>query len=191
MIGRRALLAAAIVLAGCEDHAPPSKDPPPRPGAASAAASDSAAAPGSAAAPAISASAAAPKGESDLAGTWEGAYEAKKGVISLPPKVKDKALAADDGKKASGAGTIEITIADTGEVKGSGKGALGVSTITGKIEETMLRATLLPEDPRAPGAMTGVLVGTRKGDVIKAEIHAAGPDATVVREASFELKKKK
>jgi hypothetical protein len=125
-----------------------------------------------------------------MAGTWEGRYEAKKGSVSLPPKVKDKALAADEGKTAVGPGTLELVIGPDGELHGKGRGALGACTLIGKAEEGTVRATLNPDDPRADGAMTGVFVGVRKGDVIRGEIHVAGPDATMVREASIELKRK-
>ena len=136
-------------------------------------------------------SAAPPTGEGEsLAGVWEGHFEAKKGSVSLPPKVKDKALAADEGKAAVGPGTVELVIGPKGELRGTARGALGACTLSGRAEEGMVRATLNPDDPRDPGAMTGVLVGVRKGDVIRGEIHVAGPDATMVREAAVELKRK-
>lgn len=185
---RRAVLAAVLLLLGCDRGAPdkPSQSPPPRSitSAASSASAETPAPP-----PTLSASASAP-GPDTIAGAWEGAYDAKKGVVALPPKVKDKGLAADDGKTAVGAGKIEITIGPTGDVRGKGSGALGASTLTGRAEGGMLRATLLPDDPRANSAMTGVLIGMIKGDTIHAEIHVAGPDGTVVREAQLDLKKK-
>ena len=184
MIPRRlSIFAAAIILSAC-DAAPdrPDRAPPPRPASPSASAS----AP-SAPSAAPTATAAADRGP---AGTWTGAYEAKKGTVTLPPKVKDKALAADDGKKMAGAGTIEIIIGDDGDVRGKLTGALGACTITGKTEKSMIRASVMPDDPRAPNAMTGVLVGMIKDDVIKADVRVAGPDATVVREAPVELERK-
>jgi hypothetical protein len=138
----------------------------------------------------VTATAAAPAPGGALAGTWEGRYEAKKGSVGLPPKVKDKALEADDGRVAAGAGTVTLTVTADGELRGTGSGALGACTFTGKIEDGTLRATMSPEDPRAPGAMTGILVGALKGDAIQGEIKAAGRDGTLVREAAIELKKK-
>src|SRR5262245_55568216 len=61
---------------------------------------------------------------SALAGTWEGTYDAKKGSVEMPKKVKDPARSKDDGKAASGHGTITITISPSGDVSGTGKGAL-------------------------------------------------------------------
>ena len=189
-----ALVLALVACNSAPDR--PDKDPPPRPPASTLAST-----PGSATPPAASgsasgsapgpASATAPQGEaSSLAGTWEGSYDAKKASVSLPPKVKDKGLAGDNGKTAVGAGSIELFIGQNGEVRGKGRGALGACTLTGRAEEGMVRATLMPDDPRAEGAMTGVLVGALKGDAIHGELHVAGPDATLVREATIELKKK-
>lgn len=187
---KRCVLALALALASCNSApARPDKEPRPRP-PAPASASAAIAAPPSPSAAALT-SAAPPRVEGDsLAGVWEGRFEAKKGSVSLPPKVKDKALAADEGKTAVGPGTLELFIGESGELRGTGRGALGACTLSGRAEEGMVRATINPDDPRAEGAMTGVLVGVRKGDVIRGEIHVAGPDATMVREATIELKKK-
>ena len=59
-----------------------------------------------------------------------------------------------------------------------------------KIDSKMLRASFVPDDPLAPRAMTGVLIGVVKDGVIQAELKAAGPDAMLVRQAAFDLKKK-
>jgi hypothetical protein len=123
-------------------------------------------------------------------GAWSGKYDAKKGSVTLPPKVKDKALAADDGKASSGAGTVDLTVSEGGELKGKASGALGACTLVGRAEDGMIRATVNPDDPRAPNAMTGVLVGKLTGDKIVGELRVAGPDATVVRESKIELTKK-
>jgi hypothetical protein len=185
---RSAVLLAAALLGACGRDAPdkPPQDPPPRPAAASASPAPSAA---PAPPPTVSAGVAAP-GLDAIAGAWEAPYDAKKGTLELAPKVKGKEVGADDGKTAVGAGKIEITIAPNGDVRGKGSGALGASTLTGRAEGGMLRATLFPDDLRAKNAMTGVLIGVIKGDAIHAEIHVAGPDGTMVREAQIELKKK-
>jgi hypothetical protein len=125
-----------------------------------------------------------------LAGAWEGKYEAKKGRVDMPKNIKDDARNADDGKAASGPGTVELTIAADGEVTGKSHGALGAAGVRGMIDGKMLRASFVPNDPLALRAMTGVLVGIVKGDVIEAELRVAGPDALVVRQANFEIKKK-
>jgi hypothetical protein len=116
-----------------------------------------------------------------------GSYDAKKGEVHLPPKVKDKALAADDGKASSGPGSIELTIGPSGEVRGKTSGALGPGTLTGHAEGSTLRASIWPDDTTAMG---GTLMGERKGDVLACELHVSGPDATVIRTSTFELKRK-
>jgi hypothetical protein len=179
-------LAIALTLTACES-APekPGREPPPRPAAqASATASASAAQP---APPALTAQA-APNGAT---GAWEGRYEAKKGEVALPPKVKDKAIAADDGKVASGPGTVEITIAASGDIRGKVSGALGPATVTGKLDGEMIRAGVQPDDPFASHAMTGILVGSVKGESLACELHVAGPDGTQIREAKIDLSRKK
>jgi hypothetical protein len=181
----RALAPCSLFLAIAACDAPPARTDPPAPSAgaqASASAPKIASAAPSASAPAVPAD--------PFAGTWEGRFEAKKGSVTLPAKVKDKALAADDGKAAVGEGKVEITIGPRGEVRGRASGALGACTLSGKAEEGALRVRLEPEDPRADGAMSGVLLGTFEGELIKGEIQVSGPDATRVRTAAVELKRK-
>jgi hypothetical protein len=128
---------------------------------------------------------------SELAGAWEGRYDAKKATIALPPKVKEGAFNADDGKAAAGPGAVEVTVLASGDVQGKLTGALGAATITGRLDGSMVRASVRPDDPYAPHAMSGVFIGERKGDVIACELHVAGPDGTVIRESLVELRRKK
>ncbi|XXX75709.1 hypothetical protein WMF30_49475 [Sorangium sp. So ce134] len=190
------LLSLAIaLLAACEESPPrpgePERpaQPQPQPSAASAppAASSSAAELPAAGAPG---DAGAPAGTPAWQGTWEGRYDAKKGSVVLPPKVKDAVRQKDDGKQATGPGTVTLTIEPSGELKGTAKGALGDATLVGKVEDGMVRASVFPEDPRAPSAMTGILVGELKENVIEGRIRMAGPDAMLVRESAVTLKKK-
>jgi hypothetical protein len=78
-----------------------------------------------------------------------------------------------------------------GEIRGKLGGALGAASITGKVDAGTFRAMVRPDDPSAPNAMTGILVGEKKGDAIACELHVAGPDGTVIREATLELTRKK
>ena len=110
----------------------------------------------------------------DLAGAWEGRYEAKKGSVTLPSKIKDKAFGADDGKVAIGRGSIELAILANGDIRGKASGALGAAAISGKVDGEVIRAVVQPDDPTAANAMTGILVGGRKGETIACELHVAG-----------------
>jgi len=141
-------------------------------------------------APTASATAAAPVEPPGLAGTWEGRYDAKKGEVEMPPKFKDKVRSKDDGKMALGPGTLSITIGPDGELKGKTEGALGAAALSGKVEGDDVRATFFPEDALAKDAMFGIVQGKRKDDKIVARIRVASGDASVVREAEIELKKK-
>ncbi|AUX26592.1 uncharacterized protein SOCEGT47_071620 [Sorangium cellulosum] len=108
----------------------------------------------------------------------------------LPPKVKDVVRKKDDGKLATGKGTVTLTIEPSGELKGKAKGALGDASLVGKTEDGMVRASVFPDDPRAPNAMTGILVGKLKGEVIEGELRVTGPDAMLVRESPVTLRKR-
>ena len=166
--------------------------PPPGAGTTTAAASAPVAAPSlgpsSRAAPSATATAVA---TGDWSGSWVGSYDAKKGAVLLPAKVKDKALAADDGKSAVGQGSIEITVLPSGDVRGTISGALGKGAITGKVDGSTLRTVVNPDDLQAANAMTGIFIGDGKGQVIRCELRVASPDATVIREATVELTRKK
>ena len=191
MICRSAVAVTLLALSalGCESKPDlPEKGPPPLPARPSA--TVEAAASGSAG-PAASAALAAP-GETSLAGTWEGSYDARKGAVVLPDRVKDKTRGNDDGKLMSGPGKVELTVAPGGEVRGKATGALGEARLTGKLDEAgaYLSASWYPEDATKPNAMTGVLLGPIKDGVITAMIRVAGPDAVLVREAKVELKKR-
>lgn len=183
----------AVALASCDaETGPPRGVAPPATAAQEAPAAT--AAPEPTAAPSASAGgedAGADGGPSvaDVAGSWEGSYQAKKGHVGMPSGVQDPARKADDGKQRSGPGSVKITVKPDGDVEGKSQGALGDATIRGKIDGKMLRASFVPDDMTAPQAMTGVLVGIVKGDTIEAELRVAGPDALLVRQANFPIKK--
>lgn len=129
-------------------------------------------------------------GAAAMTGTWEGRYDAKKGSLVLPPKVKDTVRTKDDGKTAIGRGIITLRIEPDGELRGTAKGALGDATITGKVDGEMIRASVYPDDPRGEHAMTGILVGMLKDGSIRAELRVTGPDAVLIRESDVELRPK-
>lgn len=188
MLRTPSLIALAFTLTAC-DPAPTTArdhDPPTEPSTTT----DTTLDPAATASASASADADAGSGAEALAGVWEGNYDAKKGRVSMPTDVKDPARNVDDGKQAAGAGSVEITIRPDGDVTGKSQGVLGPSLVRGKIDGKMLRSSFVPADPLAPRAMTGVLVGLVKGDTIVVELRVAGPDAVIVRQANFELKKR-
>jgi hypothetical protein len=189
--------AALLLLVGCKSSSEgPDRSPPPRPATEASAANPPSPASAANAPSAVTAASGAPASadgamKSALAGTWKGAYDAKKGSVEMPAKVKDKPRASDDGKAMAGPGKVELEVAADGNVRGKASGALGDATLSGKLDEAagVLRASWFPTDPSAPNAMTGVLIGLLKEGSIQAEIRVAGPDATLVREAKLELKR--
>jgi hypothetical protein len=188
--GARRWLLVAVLVVGC--NAPPGKperdpSPPSRPPSSAAAASSSADVP-----VACDVSSAAPAATPDgITGAWIGHYDAKKGTVTLPAKVKDKAFAGDDGKTSVGPGTVDLSVLPSGEVRGRMSGALGGAAVAGRVDGTMIRAVVRPDDPMANSAMTGIFVGEHKGDTIVCELHVAGPDGTTIRESSVELTRPK
>lgn len=180
----------ALALAACDDAPPPPRDLDPAPPSTS---------PSSPSPADTTTASAATSAASDpdagihldaIAGTWTGKYDAQKGRVAMPTDVKDAARAGDDGKQMAGPGSVEISIAADGDVTGKSQGALGPAIVRGKIDGKMLRSSFVPENPLATRAMTGVLVGIVKGDTIVVELRVAGPDALLVRQSNFELKKK-
>lgn len=191
---RAAIMAAALAVGACaEEKGKPATVTEPNQAEKSAAPETTAAAPTTSGAVAPSASQSASQAAAEpgsASGTWEGSYNAKKGTVELPSKVKDKVRARDDGSVAVGAGSVTLTISPDGELSGKASGALGDATLRGKAEGEMVRASVFPDNPALPSAMTGVLVGMLKDGVIRGQIRVAGPDATIVRESPIELKRK-
>jgi hypothetical protein len=186
---KRAFLLVALSVAACESK------PDPQPVISTAKPAVSApivasAAPSSSASPAASGASSAQAGAtSPFAGVWEGRYEAKRGVVTFPDKVTDKGWGSDDGETGIGAGAIKLTIGADGEALGTLDGALGASTVNGITDETGVRAAISP-DESGPKAMRGVLSATLEKGALKGTLRVSGENAKVVREASFELKKR-
>ncbi len=128
--------------------------------------------------------------DSVLVGTWEGKYDAKKGEVGMPPRVEDKARAKDDGKIATGAGTVTIIIGKDLELAGTSEGALGTAKLRGKVDGDDVRAAFDPVDVQDKHGMFGIVSGKRKDDQIEAVIRVASGDALVVRESNIVLRRK-
>lgn len=171
------LFGLVLVVGGCDE----TKKPTPTPIATtSATVGVSATASASAAA-----SAAAP--DPAKAVKWTGTYESKHVVLETPEKVKDVTWKNDDGTKAVGKGQLSMTVND-GSIAGDATGPLGPQKLTGVLDGTTLRLSLIPADPTSAHSMTGSGVGELKDGVISGKLRCAGPKAVVVREMSFELK---
>jgi len=176
-----AALAFAVATTSCSK----SDGPKAQPSATASAAVSAPVASGSTAPAASGAAAPAVAGNG-----WSGDYTAKKAAIELPDKVKDQTWKRDPGDKNVGPGKLTIAVVD-GVVTGSASGALGDQLISGTLEGKALKLTLLPKNATAPEAMTGTAVGELGSASITGTIKCSGPDAVMIREASFELKASK
>lgn len=116
-------------------------------------------------------------------GDWQGRFEAALFRIELPSGgVKE--WKTDDGKQASGAGELSLTVSADGTVSGSAKGALGELTVSGRFEGDRAALTLVPA---TPGGFQGVVLATRDGDTLKGTLNASSGDSLQVRRAEVTL----
>jgi hypothetical protein len=169
------LLGLVMVAGGCDE----TKKPTPAPIATTSAPV--------AVSASASASASAPAPDPAKAAKWTGTYESKHVTLETPEKVKDVTWKKDDGTKAVGKGQLSMTVKD-GTIAGDATGPLGPQKLTGVLDDTTLRLSLVPADPTSAHSMTGSGVGELKDGVISGKLRCAGPKAVVVREMSFELK---
>lgn len=153
--------------------------------------SSSSTSPGTSSSSSTSANAsAAPTSHSPLAGKWIASFEAKKAKVAQDPGVADPAWAKDDGSQVSGAGTIEITVAEDGTVSGKLSGSLGDGIITGMAEEKGVTGTFTPASTEA-SAMHGTFVLELASDKLTGTLRASSGDARVVRSAALSFSREK
>lgn len=171
------LLLCAMALVACE------KSTPTEPSPVKPTASASAAAAPTASAQVAPAAAAAGKATS-LAGTFQAALrKSTTGKKEGAPSGWEK----DDGKRFTGAGTVQLSVAADGTVTGTLKGALGDLNLSGRLDGDELRAALLPGGTDVTQIQNGFLSLKREGDGWKGQLSCASGDALLLREAQLEL----
>ncbi|MEJ7733754.1 MAG: hypothetical protein WKG00_31735 [Polyangiaceae bacterium] len=185
-----AVVAFLAAMSACNEPQPTPAASSAAPSAASAAAVVASAS-GSASPSASAAGSAAvgPQGLNALAGTWSGAYDARKGEIAQPDGVKDKHWKKDEGKTNVGAGTLTVRIGPDGVVEGEAKGPLGAQVLEGNTDGKVVGLRVRPKDPLASDGFSGTLVALPKDGALKGELKVAGPTADVIRHSTIELKK--
>lgn len=164
------LTLALLVVAACQNT--PKSEPTPN---ASSVPASSAAAP----------SPPAPKAPSKawFEGAWRGAFQAELFRMEVPAGgVKE--WKTDDGARASGPGELSLEVGADGTVTGSGKGALGELTVTGRFEGDRAALALAPA---TPGGFQGVLLATRTGERLEGTLSASSGDSLQVRRAAVTL----
>ena len=162
-----ALCACFTGALGCK--APPNQTPP---SAASAA-------------PVASVAAPVAKQKPWFSGAFSGRYTAERQVVDIKVGAV-REWGKDDGKQASGPGTLTLQIDDDGVVDGTTSGPLGSGRASGKVEDETLRVQLTPSDE---AGLHGVLIAQRAGTGFKGAIQASTGNSLQVRQATVDLDK--
>jgi hypothetical protein len=173
-VTRALVCCGALLLAlACKREAPSGAEPTTSAGATQAAT-----------APSAAASAARPW----YAGSWTGTYDA----VLVPAEAAPGALrewAKDDGKAASGKGTVELTIDDHGLASGQANGPLGAHAVNGSADADTLRLALAPKETEDLKAFRGAVVVKRDGEVLRGTLRAGSGDGVTLRQANLELRR--
>lgn len=120
-------------------------------------------------------------------GRWAGTYEAALQRIELQLGGV-RAWKEDDGKAASGPGTLTVSVTPDGIATGESDGPLGALLVSGTADEERLRLTLSPRNDD-PNAFRGTLVAEGKEGLAKGALSASSGDSLTVRKAVVELRK--
>ena len=94
----------------------------------------------------------------------------------------------DEGKQASGAGTLSLQTAADGSVTGTATGALGNLVVTGRVEGD--RAALMLASAEADG-FHGVILASQTPEGMKGTLSASSADSLQVRQAAVTLSRAK
>jgi hypothetical protein len=97
------------------------------------------------------------------------------------------AWAKDDQKLGVGEGKLELVIDPNGSVSGTSTGSLGDLVVSGRAEDGVVRATLVPRDPSVEGTFQGYLVAQPAGNRIQGHLQVSSGDGAVVRRAPVDL----
>lgn len=135
----------------------------------------------SAPAPAVSATAPAPA-KAWFEGTWQGAFQAE--LLRVETVGGVKAWKEDDGKLASGEGTLSLQVAADGSVTGSAGGALGTLAVAGRVDGDRAALTFASAEPNG---FHGVILASQTPEGMKGTLNASSADSLQVRKASVTL----
>jgi hypothetical protein len=116
-------------------------------------------------------------------GAWQGGFQAELRRIEVAPGgVKE--WKSDDGKHASGPGTLELTVSADGTADGTASGALGELRVTGRADDERLTLTLTPVEP---DGFHGFVVASRTADGMQGTLNASSADSLQARQAKLTL----
>jgi hypothetical protein len=140
-------------------------------------------------APAATAPSAAPSAARPwYAGSWTGTYDAVLTQAEAAPGAL-REWAKDDGKAASGKGTLELVIDDHGMARGQANGPLGAHAVNGSADADTLRLALAPKETDDLKAFRGAVVVKRDGEVLRGTLRAGSGDGAMLRQANLELRR--
>jgi len=133
-------------------------------------------------------SAAAPAGSAAatdrwFVGAWQGVFRAELFRVEVPLGGM-KEWKADDGKQASGEGTLSLQAATDGNITGTSSGALGELSVVGHVDGD--RATLMLRSPR-PDGFHGVILASHTAEGLSGTLSASTGDSLQVRQAKVTL----
>jgi hypothetical protein len=118
-------------------------------------------------------------------GAWQGAYQAELHRIELSAGgVKE--WKKDDGRAASGAGTLSLAASADGSVTGTARGPLGAHQVTGRVEGDSVALSLVPD---VLDGFRGTILASKAPEGIKGTLQASSGDSLTVRKASVTLTK--
>lgn len=150
------------LLAACQKAPPPSEAAPNASAAASATPVASAATP-----------------RAWFEGPWQGSFQAELSRVELAVGgVKE--WKQDDGKRASGPGTLKLLIGPDGAVTGTGSGALGELTASGRADGDRVALSLSSAEP---DGFHGVVLASQTPEGMRGTLNASSADSLQVRKA--------
>ena len=119
-------------------------------------------------------------------GAWQGTFHAELfRVETAAGGIKE--WQRDDGKKASGDGTLSLQVAPDGTISGNAGGALGELTVSGRAEAD--RAAIRLASDQTEG-FHGVILATQTPEGMKGTLFASSGDSLQVRQAPVSLSRK-
>lgn len=124
--------------------------------------------------------------------SFTGSYTATRGTLYVPDAeawggVKFR---GDDGGNALGEGTLTFTIdGDAGALSGELQGPLGPATLTGTAQNGVVAFHVAPRET-TDMAFSGTGTGDVDGGVASGELHVSSWRANVLRDATFQAKRK-
>ncbi|WP_394844620.1 hypothetical protein LZC95_47145 [Pendulispora brunnea] len=180
MMRHAALFVLAFAACGKSDI------PPPTPDAGGSATEDAATAAGKKTEPA------AEKKQAGQPVHWTGTYKTTRGTFYVPsgPEYGGVKWRGDDGPEGLGEGKIDLTIdPQTGKVDGTLEGVLGPSVVYGSLTGDALAASIARKDIADRG-FSGTLYGKVTGADATGTMKLSLPDAHLVRDGQFTLKRK-